>query len=320
MKKCFVISPIGEAGSPVREHVDDVFDFIIKPAAEAHGYAPMRADHDNSPGTITEQMYDRILQDDMLIAILTFANPNVFYEIAIAEAAARPLILMIERGHAIPFDIANRRVIQYEMKPRGLISGEYSEPLARMINELSTSTEPRAVPFRPSLAPLTEKPSLAVPDRWQQRHALTEGAVSEINIQGLALSGFRNNAGFMTELEAACRRGVQVRVMLASPDNDALPYQLSRNNEGFLVSIGDDIRESLGFWQAFKARGNNAEVRLQTREIMYGMLFQSENGSLYQPYLGKHVGDSPTLSFTADARMHKALLDRFNYVWRKCVQ
>ncbi len=225
MKKCFVISPIGEAGSPVREHVDDVFDFIIKPAAEAHGYAPMRADHDNSPGTITEQMYDRILQDDMLIAILTFANPNVFYEIAIAEAAARPLILMIERGHAIPFDIANRRVIQYEMKPRGLISGEYSEPLARMINELASSTEARTVPFRPSLAPLTEKPPLTEPDRWERRLAVMKAARTDLHIQGLALSGFRTNALFGDALEAACQRGVQVKVLLADPDNGALVHQ-----------------------------------------------------------------------------------------------
>jgi hypothetical protein len=35
-------------------------------------------------------MYDSILKDDLLIAILTFQNPNVYYELAIAHAAARP--------------------------------------------------------------------------------------------------------------------------------------------------------------------------------------------------------------------------------------
>jgi len=45
-KKCFVISPIGQSGSEVREHADDVFDFIIKPAMAEVGIAVYRADHD----------------------------------------------------------------------------------------------------------------------------------------------------------------------------------------------------------------------------------------------------------------------------------
>jgi hypothetical protein len=106
MKSCFVISPIGIPGSDVSEHADDVFDFIIRPAAEKAGYAPVRADHEARPGTITEQMYDHILGDDLLIAILTGHNPNVFYEIAVAEAAARALILLIEDGQSVPFDIS----------------------------------------------------------------------------------------------------------------------------------------------------------------------------------------------------------------------
>ena len=34
-KRCFVISPIGAEGSPTRQHADDVYDFIIKPALDA---------------------------------------------------------------------------------------------------------------------------------------------------------------------------------------------------------------------------------------------------------------------------------------------
>jgi hypothetical protein len=32
--RAFVISPIGAESSKVREHADDVFDFIIKPAMD----------------------------------------------------------------------------------------------------------------------------------------------------------------------------------------------------------------------------------------------------------------------------------------------
>ena len=85
MKTCFVISPIGNEASEVREHADDVFEYIIKPATERSGFRALRGDHESKPGVITEQMYDSILGDDLIVAVLTYFNPNVFYEIAIAE-------------------------------------------------------------------------------------------------------------------------------------------------------------------------------------------------------------------------------------------
>src|SRR5476651_739987 len=133
MKACFVISPISLPGSELREHADDVFDFIIKPATDKAGYTPIRADHEARPGTITEHMYDHILGDDLLIAVLTGHNPNVFYEVAVAEAAARPLILLIENGHSIPFDISTRRMLQYDLKPRALHDGTHIDGLFRSI-------------------------------------------------------------------------------------------------------------------------------------------------------------------------------------------
>ena len=70
-KTCFVISPIGKAGSEVREHADDVYDFIVQPALSAKGYKVSRGDHITRPGKISDQMYSSILDDDLLIAILT---------------------------------------------------------------------------------------------------------------------------------------------------------------------------------------------------------------------------------------------------------
>lgn len=76
MKRCFVISPIGEEGSEIREHADDVLDFIIKPAMEEVGFEAYRADHTYEVGRITEQMYDSILGDDLCIAMLTTRTPT----------------------------------------------------------------------------------------------------------------------------------------------------------------------------------------------------------------------------------------------------
>ena len=71
MRRCFVISPIGADGSPVREHANDVFDYIIAPAMEECGVKAFRSDHMREPGKITDQMFQAIVQEDICIAVLT---------------------------------------------------------------------------------------------------------------------------------------------------------------------------------------------------------------------------------------------------------
>src|SRR5581483_4692279 len=56
--KCFVISPIGQPGSAIRDHADDVFECIIRPALEEMQITGRRADHIKDVGRITRQIYD----------------------------------------------------------------------------------------------------------------------------------------------------------------------------------------------------------------------------------------------------------------------
>src|SRR6202040_2665547 len=100
-----------------REHADDVFDFIVQPAMQELGIYAYRSDHNIAVGKITEQMFSSLLNEDICIAILTFHNPNVFYELAIAQSAARPTIILIERGTTVPFDVRDLRAIVYDFKP-----------------------------------------------------------------------------------------------------------------------------------------------------------------------------------------------------------
>lgn len=61
-------------------------------------------------GRITQQMFEELVRADMCIAILTCLNPKVFYEVA----AARPMVILIEEGEALPFDVQDLRCINYE--------------------------------------------------------------------------------------------------------------------------------------------------------------------------------------------------------------
>jgi hypothetical protein len=84
-RTCFVIGPIGEAGSDIRRHADWVLKGIIKPTFDAHfqDFNVVRSDKISEPGSISSQIINRISSAELVIADMSFANPNAFYEMGI---------------------------------------------------------------------------------------------------------------------------------------------------------------------------------------------------------------------------------------------
>lgn len=113
-KQCFLIAPIGADGSPTRERSDKVLQFVIAPAAQQCGYDVVRADRLAKPGVITNHVIDLLNDSQLVIADLTERNPNVFYELAIRHVLRKPVIHVIEKGEAIPFDIVTMRAIAFD--------------------------------------------------------------------------------------------------------------------------------------------------------------------------------------------------------------
>ena len=135
MKKCFVISPIGHEGSDVRKHADQVFSQLIEPAVKECGMEAFRSDHLDRPGWITDQVFEEIYTSNVCIADLTFGNPNVFYELGVAQSSNRPVITLIEKGQVIPFDMRDFRCIEYECEMTEEANRCYVEKIVHYIKE-----------------------------------------------------------------------------------------------------------------------------------------------------------------------------------------
>lgn len=115
LKTCFVISPIGEEGSPTRERSNKVLKHIIRKALQPLDYKVERADEINLPGTINTQVVERVFGADLVVADLTERNPNVLYELAIRHAAKKPALHLIAHEEEIPFDINQIRLIKFNL-------------------------------------------------------------------------------------------------------------------------------------------------------------------------------------------------------------
>ncbi len=104
---CFTIMPFGG-------WLDDYYLEIYVPAIKAAGLTPHRADDLFRPSTIVNDIWDYTRKARLLLADLTGKNPNVFYELGLAHALAKPAILLAESMDDIPFDLRSLRIIVYD--------------------------------------------------------------------------------------------------------------------------------------------------------------------------------------------------------------
>lgn len=81
-------------------------------------------------------MFRYLHSSRLCVAILTGYSPNVFYELAIAQAANRPVIILIKEGSALPFDVKDLRCIGYDLEVSSKERQQYVERLKAFIADL----------------------------------------------------------------------------------------------------------------------------------------------------------------------------------------
>ena len=112
--ECFYITPIGDEGSEQRQHSDLFMGSLIEPAIQELGLRLVRADQIGEAGLITAQVIEHIVQSPLVIADLSFHNPNVFYELALRHAVRRPIVQVIRSADRVPFDLQPFRTISID--------------------------------------------------------------------------------------------------------------------------------------------------------------------------------------------------------------
>ena len=112
-KTCFFVSAIGNENSSERKNSDELFTYILVPICEKLDFKCIRIDKLSNPNNISDDILKNLQEADLVIADLTFLNPNVFYEIGFRTALAKPIIHIAKEGTELPFDIRQFRCIFY---------------------------------------------------------------------------------------------------------------------------------------------------------------------------------------------------------------
>ncbi len=113
-KKCFVVMPFGS------EELNVIYEYFVKPSIESScGLLCERGDDMFGSNVIMADIRGSISNAQLIIADLTDRNPNVFYEVGIAHALEKDVLLVSQSMDDVPFDLRHLRVLIYEYTPMG---------------------------------------------------------------------------------------------------------------------------------------------------------------------------------------------------------
>lgn len=111
-KTCFVIMPFSQTTDRHTEAYWTSFFEIIKRVMEQLGYDSCRSEV--GPYKLFTNIVNRIESSDLVVAILTDFNANVWYELGIRHTLRNSTVMLLQQGQKAPFDISDYGIVFYE--------------------------------------------------------------------------------------------------------------------------------------------------------------------------------------------------------------
>lgn len=116
-------------------------------------------------GNITKSIVKDLKESDIVIAVLTDHNPNVFYELGIRHTQSNKTIMLCEESQKIPFDLSNYGVGLY--KDNRFRYRRIETELLERLEQIASDPDRPDNPFydftmKPSQVPKTKTPNIKV--------------------------------------------------------------------------------------------------------------------------------------------------------------
>ena len=136
------------------------YERVIRPAVEELGLKCVRGDEIYSKPEIMADIWKAIRMSRLLIAELTGHNPNEFYEVGLAHAIGKPILLLTRNQEDVPFDLKALRYLYYEVN-----DPFWGENLHNAIKNMVTNIlhEPVSHTYLDGICPRFQIPTLPEP-------------------------------------------------------------------------------------------------------------------------------------------------------------
>jgi len=105
----FVVMPFSQPWS------DDVYTKLFKPGIEDARFIPTRGDAIVRVGDLGTNIWRSISQAGVIAAEVSVPNPNVYYELGLADALGKPIFLFKQTDATLPADFGGAHYYNYDL-------------------------------------------------------------------------------------------------------------------------------------------------------------------------------------------------------------
>lgn len=162
---CFVVMPFHSLFGAEYERV-------LRPAIKNVGLECKRGDEIYTHQSIVQDIWKSIRGARVIVAELSGRNPNVMYEIGMAHAIGKPIVLLTRDQEDVPFDLRALRYIYYD--PNNPFWGQdlqsdLTKVLRKILDEASLASNLAGITVEVTLPPAPSAPlpetAVEIPER-----------------------------------------------------------------------------------------------------------------------------------------------------------
>jgi uncharacterized protein YjbI with pentapeptide repeats len=215
----------------------------IRELVTAQGFHCRRAD-EYFDRVILSDIWRRINEAAFIIADLTDANPNVYYELGLAHSVGKDTISLIQHGQDVPFDQRSLRVIEYSFDGNDVLDLE--PQLRESIASLEFNSSPQILLKRGLIQRFNE---------WKTAHRqidLSNADLSDLAMSGVDFSGVILRGAYLRRADLS--QAILTDVKLTSADLEGA------NMNGSIVIRGQISEANLTAVVARKANLNDSII------------------------------------------------------------
>jgi tetratricopeptide (TPR) repeat protein len=279
---CFVDMPFGQKPdlkSGVIVDFDQIYNEAIKPAIEECGLEALRGDEERTGGIIHGAMFARLLLAEFVVADLTLANANVFYELGIRHAA-KPFttVPIFANIGALPFDVALVRAVGYQLKKGKLTKAAAQKLKSQLAKRLCDAMSGAPTHDSPLFQLIPKFPGIDLPDEVTEtfkdrirqaeefREILSAACTKPPRERREALLKIRRDLGDLKTVQ----RSVLIGLMSSFRDAEAFAELVELYN-GFPASVKEYVIVKQQFALALNRR-NQPDDREKALKILDELL------------------------------------------------
>jgi len=302
---------------------DEYYQDIIAPAARSVGLDVVRADEIYDVRPIMDDIVRGIINADVIVAEVTTRNPNVNYELGMAHALGKPVVIISQSVDDIPFDYRHVRAILYDTKRstwttqlgkklattlQAVIKNPRQNFLHKALEEFHNCSGNNSVWGLSTVFNTRQEMNIRV-------DALYSDLRTRLDICAFGLKSFRDGKGH--EIRQKIKDGLKLRILAPNPDSSFLA-QRERDEK---VSPGEIRKRILDLAKWGKRLQNISPVAENIAIKFYDSLpldfyWHQERWLFVGPYLyGRGSQQTITYEFAEGGRGYSYFSTYFEELW-----